>query len=282
MLRKNNIEIRNKSNKPHIDVNDWCELYESGWTLEQIAKRYNYSIQGILNHLNSCSVKIRTRNEHYNPNFNERYFEEIDTEDKAYFLGFLITDGCISEPDIKNNKTNHTIRLSLASQDLHILEFFKQCIGLSARVLTNNRNESTLSIHSDKMAKDLEKYGVVPRKSLITYLPLLSEELMPHLLRGIFDGNGWITNVGKKNVSIGLCGASILVEQVNAFWAKQLNIAKAKVIVRFKEGISKVPLYQCCWCGTNRVKTICDYLYNNANFYLDRKHSKYLNMTTPW
>lgn len=43
------------------------------------------------------------------------------------------------------------------------------------------------------MAEALAKYGVVPRKSHITYLPLnIPKEMFSHLIRGIFDGDGSI------------------------------------------------------------------------------------------
>ena len=55
-------------------------------------------------------------------NFNEDYFEKIDTEDKAYFLGFIVADGCIS------SKFN---RISIIQKETDILYEFKRYIMLN-------------------------------------------------------------------------------------------------------------------------------------------------------
>ena len=48
-----------------------------------------------------------------------RYFDKINTEEKAYWLGFLYADGSISSKEDK-------IELGLAEKDLHHIEKFKQ------------------------------------------------------------------------------------------------------------------------------------------------------------
>lgn len=61
------------------------------------------------------------------------------------------------------------------------------------------------------MAMDLSKFGVVPRKTSTTFLPEIKESLMPHLIRGLIDGDGWITEThtanNKSHLVIGFCGS---------------------------------------------------------------------------
>lgn len=45
------------------------------------------------------------------------------------------------------------------------------------------------------MAKDLSKYGVIPRKTLVSFLPTIDDQYMNHLIRGILDGDGSIRAV---------------------------------------------------------------------------------------
>lgn len=54
--------------------------------------------------------------------FNESYFEVIDTEDKAYWLGFLYADGNIYYHKDKNgDRKGGKVELSLKSDDFNHL-----------------------------------------------------------------------------------------------------------------------------------------------------------------
>jgi hypothetical protein len=57
--------------------------------------------------------------------YNENYFEKIDSEDKAYFLGLICADGCI----LNNKKTyRYQVALKLHIKDIEILKTFIKCI----------------------------------------------------------------------------------------------------------------------------------------------------------
>ncbi len=51
--------------------------------------------------------------------YNENYFETIDSEDKAYFLGFIFADGCVTND---SKKYRYQLTLKLHSKDVGILE----------------------------------------------------------------------------------------------------------------------------------------------------------------
>ena len=55
------------------------------------------------------------------------HFENIDTEEKAYWLGFLYADGYV-------NANEDKIELCLAEKDFHHLEKFKNFIGLPNKI----------------------------------------------------------------------------------------------------------------------------------------------------
>ena len=77
-----------------IEINKMKELYEKGYSAASICKVVGYTPHTILNRLKSKGVQIRSRAGYIKP-FNENYFKTIDTEKKAYFLGFLMADGCV-------------------------------------------------------------------------------------------------------------------------------------------------------------------------------------------
>lgn len=126
----------------------------------------------------------------YNPELKERFFETIDTEEKAYFLGLLITDGNVFKDTTKGRQASISITLDL--KDEYMLLAFKKVLNANTNVGHDGRGCGQIAVRSDLMAKDLSKYGVVPRKTLITYLPQIDNQYMNHLMRGILDGDGCI------------------------------------------------------------------------------------------
>lgn len=74
-----------------------------------------------------------------------------------------------------------------------MLNKFKKVLISNTSVTHDGRGCGQIAIRSNVMAKDLSQYGVIPRKSAFTYLPKnIPINLMNHLIRGIFDGDGSI------------------------------------------------------------------------------------------
>ena len=89
-----------------------------------------------------------------------RYFENIDTEEKAYWLGFLYADGSVGSAEDK-------IELGLAEKDLKQIEKFKECLGLKNKICYREATKSyRISFRSQSCKQDLIKQGCVPKKSL--------------------------------------------------------------------------------------------------------------------
>lgn len=284
VLRKYNIETRTKGGIYQLPTQDILNKYLKDMkTLESIGKDYNVSINTIKKIIVDNGGTIRTVSKSKNPYFKENFFEEISTEAKAYYLGLLITDGCILEPDVLNNHPNYKVQIELQEKDAYILEKLKQELQLTStniyhgtRIKTNYviSNTASLGWYSTKMAKDLSKYGVVPRKTPTAYLPILDDKMMPHLLRGMIDGDGCITITHSKNkpiLVVYFCGNQQTVTQVRDFLVNTLNVFNVKVI---QAGPN---LWQISWASKKDTLKICNYLYEDANFYLTRKFEIYKN-----
>ena len=130
------------------------------------------------------------------------HFEKIDSEEKAYWLGFLYADGYIS---FSENK----IELSLAEKDVHHIEKFRDFLGINNRICYRPSVKAyRLSFRSDKCKQDLINQGCTPRKSLTLKFPTSKQvpyELIRHFIRGYFDGDGWFSNT-KCCFQVGLIG----------------------------------------------------------------------------
>lgn len=110
-------------------------------------------------------IKLYERNRIFNPELNEDFFSAIDDESKAYFLGLIISDGNVYDPNDSGHQTTHGgskwVSISLQENDSYILNSFREKIGLTSKVASDGRGTSYVSVRSNKMAEDLKKYGIV-------------------------------------------------------------------------------------------------------------------------
>src|ERR1044072_591190 len=147
----------------------------------------------------------------YKKPFDEAAFAAVDRPEKAYWLGILITDGYV----IEAARTGSPL-VGLQMTDREAAEGFRDFLGLQHPVLRIEPRGERHQVmyravcHSRRMARDLARFGVVPRKSHSTFLPLLGEELMPHLLRGLFDGDGTASRRADGQALVGFCGSERL------------------------------------------------------------------------
>ena len=117
-------------------------------------------------------------------------FEKIDTEEKAYWLGFLYADGSVGSKEDK-------IELGLAEKDLKHIEKFKTFMNINNKISYREKTKSyRMSFRSAKCKQDLIDKGCIPKKSLILDFPnenQVPKELQRHFIRGYFDGDGSIS-----------------------------------------------------------------------------------------
>lgn len=197
--------------------------------------------------------------------YNEAVFANIDTQEKAYWLGVLITDGYISD-----TRKDCEPQIGLQMVESELLERFRVFLETSNPVLKIEPRSShhqimyRVTVNSRRMASDLSKYGVVPRKSALTYLPILKHNLMPHLLRGILDGDGTLSHRHDGSVIIGFCGTERLVAELRIWLICKLKVSDNKIHKN-----NSIAFVQ--WSHTKSVKRIVRYLYEDAQVYLERK-----------
>lgn len=267
-LKKENLYVKPRRIEiSKQDIERIINRYVLGETAEEIYLDYKdklKSCDSILhllkkNNINRRDAKRRSVISDHN------YFENIDTEGKAYFLGLLIADGSI----IKNkNNYNHSIRLELQESDKYIIEKFGEEINYTGSFVKTKCGYS-ISFTSQKMSEDLGKYGVVKNKTYVgTYLPVIDEKLMPHLIRGIFDGDGTVYLSKDKSFNWGFYGSDLICNQIQDYLSEHLNFKKNSV---FNKGtVSFIYLH-----SKDRTPKFYNYIYNTASIYLRRKKDKF-------
>ena len=197
-------------------------------------------------------------------NFNEDYFEKIDTEDKAYFLGFIVADGCIS------SKFN---RISIIQKETDILYEFKRYIKSEGNIFTSNaRNISSFTISSNKTKNDLQKLGVSSNKTMVVKYPDIPENLQSHFMRGVFDGDGCISlrtdkRDNQQRGQFNICSGSY--DFIKEYYDRLVNYCKlsGKNKIRCPKGT----YYVVDWGGLSDIENIYSFLYKDANVFLNRK-----------
>ena len=262
-------------NKINIDEhNKIINMYNSGMSIQKIADKYLVSSSVIRNILIKYNVETRD-NSHKGRKYtlDENYFDRVDSYNKAYILGLLYADGC------NYTKSNHVF-IELQERDKKILEDINKELGSDRPLLYNDlhsKNENwqstyRLSFVNKHMSSVLSELGLVANKSLILEFPQwLDESLYPHFLRGYMDGDGHL-EIESKNKFLTCVGTKMFCESIKDICKKILDIdVSIHNISSKKDSVTKI-IYI---CGKTKIKMFLDYIYNDAELYIERKYKSY-------
>ena len=219
-------------------------------------------------------------------NYNKDYFSEINSSEKAYWLGFLYADGCICRYYKNDKLKSMNIELSLGECDFHHLEKFRDClesnVPIHERHIKQNDKEYTayrLNICSTKMCYDLINLGCTPNKTFDVRFPsdeIVSKEYKRDWLRGFFDGDGCISITqmnNKPHIVTTITGIEEMLKDISYFLLSEKILRKEPTYQKDKRS-SACNIYI---HGTDTNKEWLDYLYKDASIYLDRKYKKYID-----
>ena len=240
---------------------DYVNLNKSA---RQVAKEYGLSKDKVTNELNRRGLMRAKPNNSYN----KSYFKVIDTEAKAYWLGFIYADGCVKSGGLD------VLEIGLSIKDVkhlykfkHDIEFFgeikEKCVG--------KYQSCRLRLFGKEIIEDLINQGAYPRKSLVLEFPkLVPQHLLRHFVRGYFDGDGSVY-VSNDKLSISFLGTDNFLNDLQSLFISELSLTKVKIykhanITEYKK-------------SRKDAMTILNYMYKDCTIYLDRKFNKYAHLT---
>lgn len=209
-----------------------------------------------------------------NYEFNKHFFDTIDTQEKAYFLGFLYADGYL-------NMSKGTVSLTLHPQDEDILRKFSASIGLDKNLL-KDRKYVRFSITNKTIVDALVKHGCTQAKTFTLVFPhFLPKCLYRHFIRGYFDGDGSVTytvdkKTKKKSAVINFTGKHSFLIEIQKILNKELSFGFTKFFIRYKESHSDIG--SVCYGGRKQMIKFYNYLYSDSITFLERKKSKLENL----
>jgi len=214
------------------------------------------------------------------------YFDNIDTEYKAYILGIIYADGCIN--DKVKGRRERRLTISLQKEDGYVLNKLLEDTNKNKIKIYHPpsiakhgwKERAVASIGNTYMCNSLIKLGCYPRKSLSGMkFPDINSSLIHHFIRGFFDGDGCIT----KNTTI-YKGKRVITENYKlklAFTSvdnKFLDVLISYLPVTkvYKTSKKRNSIIHTYWIERVKdVESVYKYLYKDASIYFKRKYDKF-------
>ena len=242
----------------------------SNQELSEILKRTKSSVQ-----LKISKLGLKRPDKYF---YDKDFFENINTEEKAYWLGFIYADGYVYYSE---EKRNYELGIELQIGDINHLRKFNKSINGNLEVKITEKYDKryektyrhcTIRLHDKKLVEDLNKNGVVQNKSYIIKFPNLRNDLIVPFIRGFFDGDGCLQlNKQRQCHRVDFACASIdFVNKLRDILYNNYNINS--YITQDKN------IYRLNIRGLTNAYLFGRLLYDNSTIYLDRKYNKFYNI----
>jgi len=199
-----------------------------------------------------------------------REFETIDTEQKAYVLGYFFGDGCIHKRKSKNKNCN-IYSCSIISGDFDIINKIKSNFNFF-NVLSTKKKYKTLFNANSYFYNDLVKNGVFPQKSTtnknLLKMPNIPEELIPHFIRGLYDSDGGYYIYGSLLETFFCSTSKTLIIEVQNWFSK--NNIFLNLNMRDNR---KTPIYYLRSKSNKTCRKFYELIHKNSTIFMDRKRN---------
>ena len=255
-----------------VIIQEYLDTPERERSLTKLGRKYGVKRQTISKYLKDRNIDVI--NYQNRCRIDENVFDTIDTEEKAYWLGFIYADGNISS-------TGHRFEINLSIKDLnHMLKLksFLKGDDLEIRIDTNKGEQypmCRLSVRNKHLWEALNNAGCSPCKSLTLQWPndnlFTDKSLIRHFIRGYWDGDGIIgLYKGKHGLifNFGALGTENFLQGVQNFIKIGGTLKNASTPLK----PNKAWLLQ---YGSLKSRIAARLLYENATIYLDRKYNIY-------
>ena len=272
IARINNLPRRTGNSGQRLTLDQEKEIvnkYLSSIPLIELQKEYKISYDRLKNIIQKYSKDYITSSKRLNPKLIENYFENIDSAEKAYWLGWIISDGAITN---QPEKSKFQLEITLKQEDEDILHLLEKDLGVENKVYTSATLYKRFSLGCKKIILDLEKLGITQNKSFTVKIPKINKKFNSALIRGIFDGDGGFTSYKRKN------GQNC---QELSFWGNEFVINKIREIL-LEEIPNLTPnqitkessIKRIRWSSKKDIELLKKYLYTDCNcHYLKRKYN---------
>lgn len=260
-----------------------CHRYNNGESATVLAPEYNVTLSIVSHVLLRNGFSPRSAPEvHRRYDCDHSFFNIIDSEIKAYVLGFIAADGYISRPQ-RSRKQSPQVVLSLATKDRDHLLTIKECLRSNHPIRDynysgrpgqgKNKPYASFSIRSKELVDGLAQFGVVSAKTRLIRWPDLAQSLLRHFLRGYFDGDGCWAKVGDGTPKVAFRVTSNMpfLTACQTYLVQEAQLGNYTKLWQHRdsEGIGTM-----VYSGPRNVGQIFRLMYDNASIFLPRKRDK--------
>lgn len=262
------------------ELNNIINRIKQGDFYSDIAKDYNITKAAVSYQAKKIGINNENKFKRKNT-LNDNYFEIIDSEHKAYWLGFIMADGgvCYTTKYYKETNSPNRLYFSLSLKDKIILENFCLDIGYNVNKIIEYTPKGTysenpmckLNINSKKLCTQLGNFGIIPNKTGKEEFLKLPEELMPHFIRGFFDGDG---SVWKSNnlTHVSFTGNKKFLTELMEYLYKNKIIDKKYIMYEY----TNKNAYNFKFSKKETIEKFFNYIYKDSTIHLNRKYNKFL------
>lgn len=199
----------------------------------------------------------------YDIGWNREIFKEVNTPEKAYWLGFILADGCLHLT--KPGTFLGHFSIDIGGEDKEHLYKFAKFINAQSNIVSFSIHPQTkntlahIQLCCSSTNEDLYNLGIKPRKS--GREEWINTSYPADFIRGYYDGDGYIKQSLK---TIGLVGSYSLLEKIQQHFLEKLNIVPKKI---GEHGI----IWRIEYCALEDRKKIANYLWYDGCVSLNRK-----------
>jgi DNA-binding transcriptional regulator WhiA len=264
---------------PKEILSEMSKDYNNGLSVEKLVSKYEnkYTEWQIRRRLVENGTPMRHRaalSRKYD--LDQPFFNVIDTEEKAYWLGMMFADG-----SIYSSKKGKMFHLTLQGRDLHHVKKFKKALKAVAPVHhQKKKNHYGLFIWSGLLYDSLERAGCIRQKGAYIRLPkedILPKSLVRHFVRGYFDGNGCFSwSRSNFRVAIRIVSNTDFVADLKEIFTSEVGVKHYyhKEPVEYQDYPGRY--YTNLDFGTYEgALGLYHYMYDNATVFLERKKEKF-------
>lgn len=277
ILTDNNITIRGGRKKKLLSqsqIETITNMINDGALLKEIAEYCQLDTETMKNRLDELGLKIINTNR-INRRIDSNFFNIIDNPIKAYWVGFLFTDGAVD-----HYRATGRIRLQLQENDLEILEKFKEDLKIDSKIIYDRRANSTccsVEFVDEQIFNDLAQYGIIPNKTYAVEHILydtIPRQYWSAFALGLFDGDGGLSYSANYSTDVTLSYTAYHETEVQDF---QYLINTLVGIPTYNKNFF-TSAWHTQWRGRLQVLKILDVLYADCPRHLERKYNKYINL----